>query len=480
MDSFLVLAYTIGILALGLSGLHHFVLLVIFLRSRRLVNTSIPPPLEWPSITVQLPIYNERWVVERLIDSVCQLNYPRDRLAVQVLDDSTDETTDIAQARVAEHQKGGVDIQLYHRPARKGYKGGALAEGLNHARGELVAVLDADFVPSPDFLIRLVPYFVHDPEVGMVQARWGHINHAESWITRAQAFSLDAQFVIVQRARYQAGLLVKFNGSGGIWRRECIQDAGGWHSDTLTEDLDLSMRAQMKGWRFLFVPEVVVPAELPSHLAAYKRQQHRWAHGATQVLLKLGPSLAAASIPITARIDGLLQLFAYVNYLIVSSLLLIWLPLLLLTGLKPPSMPWILPLVFAGPLILGLAQWAAYPDWKRRVLYLPVLLLMGVGLGLNNSVAVLSALAGRSLPFVRTPKGGSRTPKDIQGDLYAVPTHWTIWGELGLACYAALFSWWLFSIGSEQTLALGYLALSYGFVGGWGLLEAWRNRTSAG
>jgi cellulose synthase/poly-beta-1,6-N-acetylglucosamine synthase-like glycosyltransferase len=312
----------------------------------------------------------------------------------------------------------------------------------------------------------------------MVQARWGHLNDRESWLTRCQAFALDAQFVIIQSARSWAGLLVKFNGSAGIWRRACIDDAGGWQSDTLTEDLDLSLRAQMHGWRFLFVPQVVVPAELPSHLAAYKRQQHRWAHGSTQVLRKLGARLLASPLPLAARLDGLLQVWAYVNHVIVAALLLFWLPLLLLAGVRPPSVPWVLPLALAGPLILGLAQWAAgYPDWKRRILYLPLLFLMGVGLGLNNSAAVVAALLRRSLPFVRTPKGqGLYRPRAARHARYALPTDWTLWAELGLASFALFAAREMLAFDAWLALPLVYLGGCYGFVAGWGFLETGFNR----
>lgn len=473
-------AYATGIFALALSGIHHIILLILFFFYRRTPRQHPQDPAEWPSVTLQLPVYNERYVITRLIDAACRLEYPAGRLSIQVLDDSTDDTTAIAHERVAHHRMRGVDIQLYHREHRAGYKAGSLAEGLDHAKGELIAILDSDFVPPVEFLRQLVPYFNGDQDVGMVQARWGHLNSRQSWITRSQALALDAQFVIVQTARHSSGLFVKFNGSAGIWRKACIEDAGGWQADTLTEDMDLSIRAQMRGWKFKFAPEVIVPAELPAHLAAYKRQQYRWAHGCTNVLLRTGRALLTSPLPLPVRLDGLLQMFSYMNYLIVASLLLLWVPLMLFFNVDPPSVPWIFPLALAGPMILITAQWAVYHDWRERILYLPALLLLGVGLGLNNSLAVLSAILGKRHGFIRTPKGGEAAlSSPANPEDYAAPVHWTLGLEVGIAGFAAAIALQLIPLDFWQALPIGYLGVSYGFVAVSGLFEASLDRLSS-
>ena len=283
----LVLAiYYLVLGTLAVYGVHRLALVALYYRTRRRSNPSEIQPAHWPLVTVQLPIYNERYVVARLIDAVCALDYPPDRLEIQVLDDSTDETQQIAAARVARYRALGFDIHHLHRLDRNGFKAGALEAGFARARGELLAVFDADFVPQTDFLRRTVFHFA-DPRCGMVQARWDHINRGYSWLTRIQAIFLDGHFLIEHAARNRSGRFFNFNGTAGVWRRQAILDAGGWQHDTLTEDLDLSYRAQMAGWKFLFLPEVTVPAELPVDINAFKRQQYRWAKGSVQTARKL-------------------------------------------------------------------------------------------------------------------------------------------------------------------------------------------------
>ncbi|MEO0649935.1 MAG: glycosyltransferase, partial [Planctomycetota bacterium] len=308
MTAALAPLYVACVGALALWGIHRFLLLRAFRRSPwQRDRIAASAPRQWPTVTVQLPIYNERNVVERLVEAAGALRYPRERLEIQVLDDSTDDTADLARAAVAGLQARGLDADHVRRPDRRGYKAGALDYGLRTARGELIAIFDADFVPQPDFLERLVGEFDDAPDVGMVQARWGHINRDQSVLTRAQSALLDGHFVIEHTARAAAGHYFNFNGTAGLWRRAAIDAAGGWEHDTLTEDLDLSYRAQLAGWRFVYRPDVVAPAEVPADLAAFKNQQHRWARGSAQVLRKLGLRLLRAPIPWRLRIEALAQ-----------------------------------------------------------------------------------------------------------------------------------------------------------------------------
>lgn len=464
--------YTLALLGIAVFGFHTAALVFLFLKHKKRKPESPANPNTWPTLTVQLPVYNEQLVVERLIDAVCTLDYPKEALSIQVLDDSTDKTTEIARRYVDMYKKKGVCIELLHRSERVGFKGGALAAGLRSAPGEMIAVFDADFAPPPDSLKRLVPYLTSNPSIGMVQGRWGHLNATYNPITRSQALSLDGQFVVVQTARSRAGLIVKFNGSAGIWRRECIEDAGGWEGDTLTEDLDLSFRAQIQGWRLIYIPEVVVPAEITPHLAAYKQQQYRWAHGSVRVLLKLGRRLLRAPLPITHRLEGLVHLSAYIAHLIMLFMVVVCLPVILINEIPLPSLPWFWILGLSAPILFALSQQSVYPDWKRRFLYFPVLVLLGIGMGLNNSLAVLDAFSGRSRSFARTPKFRIESRRDSWlGQGYILRANWTVFAELALAGYA--FVAMVVAIRTLPRLApaLGLIALSYGFVGGLGLLQ---------
>jgi cellulose synthase/poly-beta-1,6-N-acetylglucosamine synthase-like glycosyltransferase len=473
MNTIWVTLYILGILGLGVFGIHVLILTLLFLIQRK---PALPMPLApdtWPAVTVQLPIFNEQHVVKRLIDAVCALDYPGEALSIQVLDDSTDETTELVRQQVARQRRRGINIELLHRQERTDYKGGALAAGLRSAPGELIAIFDADFVPQPDFLKRLVPYLVNDPRLGMVQARWGHLNAEYTPLTRAQALSLDGQFVVVQTARCRWGLLVKFNGSAGIWRRQCIEDAGGWEGDTLTEDLDLSFRAQIKGWRLAFVPDVVVPAELTPEIAALKQQQYRWAHGSVRVLLKLGRQLWQAPLPLLTRLEGFIHLSTYLANLIVLFLVVVCTPILLIGDIRLPSLPWFSLFGLGAPVLFLFSQQAIYPDWKRRILYLPLLALLGVGLGLNNTLAVLAALGGRATPFARTPKFRLETRHDTWlGKVYSLPARRTVVGELALALYGAIMMVVAINLAFRLASVLGLAMLGYGLVGCLGLYQA--------
>lgn len=408
--SWTILALYYSILGtLAVYGSHRLILVWRFWRTRNAAPPLPPPPEVWPTVTVQLPIFNERYVAERLIDAVCGLEYPRDRLEIQVLDDSIDDTREIAAAAVARWRARGIDIHHVHREDRSGFKAGALAAGLEVAKGELVAVFDADFVPHADFLHQTVPHFVA-PKLGMVQARWGHINRGYSLLTRIQAVLLDGHFVVEHTARNRSGCFFNFNGTAGIWRRAAIEEAGGWAHDTLTEDLDLSYRSQLAGWEFLYLPDLVVPAELPAEINAYKSQQHRWAKGSIQTGRKLLPKILRAPIPLRAKIEAFFHLTNNLAYPLMIALSALIFPAM---ALRSDDVLWSLlaidlPLFMAATVSVILfylaSQSALGIPWWRAVLQMPALMGLGIGLAVNNSRAVISGLLHDGGVFHRTPK----------------------------------------------------------------------------
>jgi len=468
------LLYLITASLLALYGLNGLALSLLYLTHR---HQRVPtPPLEGaPRVTVQLPIYNEAHVVQRLIDAAAVLDYPPHRLEIQVLDDSTDETTALARARVAFHRARGVDITLLHRQERSGFKAGALAEGMRQARGEFIAIFDADFLPPRDFLQRTIPHFRDQPRLGLIQARWGHLNGAYSPLTRAQALILDGHFGVEQWARNRSGLFVNFNGSAGVWRRAGIKEAGGWRGETICEDMDLSYRAQLAGWECLYLPHIQAPAELPPQIQALKRQQFRWAKGATQCLLRLAPRLLRAPIPLAQQIEGLLHLSGYLIHPLILGLLLLSLPLLWGDIHLGRAVSY-LGLAGLGPLLLfALGQQALYPDWPRRLLALPLVLLLGMGIAVNNTWAVVEALLGRHSPFQRTPKFRVESSRDHwAGSRYTLPWDRITWAEMGAALYAlaALGVAWVHGAWGAIPFLLLYL-ISFACVGG---LSLWHGR----
>jgi cellulose synthase/poly-beta-1,6-N-acetylglucosamine synthase-like glycosyltransferase len=385
-------------------------------------------PVDWPTVTVQLPIFNERYVVERLIEAVCRLDYPKALLEIQVLDDSTDDTVDIARAMVEKMASSGVNIVHIRRRNRTGFKAGALKAGLERAKGELLAIFDADFLPEPNFLQETIPYFT-DPEVGMVQSRWGHLNSDYSLLTRAQSIGIDGHFGVEQASRAWSGFFMNFNGTAGIWRKKAIEDAGGWQADTLTEDLDLSYRAQLRGWRLHFVPDIVCPAELPVTINAFKSQQHRWAKGSIQTARKhLGSLFARPDIPVMTKIQALLHL---THYMVHPMMLLV-----VLTSLPMLSTPWFFkeltwPLIIFTLLCLAtfgpstmyvFSQRLLYRDWPNRIKYLPFLMCLGTGIAVNNTGAILEALFNIKSGFIRTPKYGiNRRDDGWKEKNYSIP-----------------------------------------------------------
>ncbi len=388
-------------------------------------------------VTVQLPIYNEYTTVERLLTAVVSLDYPRDRLQIQLLDDSTDETTNLAARLISAWQAAGVNISHLHRKHRQGYKAGALANGMLTAGGEYVAIFDADFVPPPDFLVRCLPHFT-DPQVGCVQTRWGHLNREYSLLTRLQAMAIDAHFMVEQTARSRSGLLMNFNGSAGIWRTICIQDSGGWQAGTLTEDFDLSYRAQLRGWRFAYLPDVVVPAELPVQITAFKNQQARWARGSLQTARKLLVPLLKSALPLRLKITGTLHLTHYLVHplLILALLLSLW-----IRFQAAAILPWASVLLITSlisPLLYLTSAPLEAPSWSKRLQLIPALMIFSIGISLNNARGALLGLFGtRQGSFVRTPKFGVQQPTDRwEFSRYALRHNSWGMGEFILALFA--------------------------------------------
>lgn len=436
------LPYLLILLLLFAYGLN-FYFLSLTAHRRRDPETP-PPPRELPAVTVQLPLYNERYVAARLLDAACGLDWPRDRLEIQVLDDSTDDTRQLVRARARRWRGRGVNVRVIGRPGREGYKAGALAFGLEQARGELVAVFDADFLPPPDFLRRTVPH-LQDPGVGFVQVRWGHLNADYSLFTRLQALAIDGHFMVEQFARERGGFFMNFNGTAGIWRRSCIRDAGGWQADTLTEDLDLSYRAQLRGWRPVYLRQVVAPAELPVTCAAYRRQQHRWARGSIECARKLLPRLWRAPLPLGLKLQASLHLTGYAIHLLMLGLALLY-PLVLGVSIGRPHL---LHLYGLGALLalgglaptvyFALAQRSLDQPVLRRLPLLAMISVLGSGMMLNSTRAIGLALAGGRGPFERTPKFGiSARGHGWTDKLYQVMAGGLVKWELGLALYCLL------------------------------------------
>lgn len=463
----ILVTYLTVLAALSLNGLHRLWMLGAYLR-RRTYETP-PAPRDWPQVTVQLPLFNERFVVERLLDAVAAMDYPRDRLHIQVLDDSLDDTTAIAQAKVDALAAEGVDIVLVHRTDRTGFKAGALEAGLASAKGDLIAIFDADFVPQASFLRHAVPHLV-DGSIGMVQARWGHLNTDESWLTRAQSVLLDGHFVIEHTARHHSGRWFNFNGTAGIWRRQAIVDAGGWQHDTLTEDMDLSYRAQLAGWDFRYLVDLVVPAELPRDMAAFKTQQHRWAKGSIQCARKLLPTIWRAEVPLAIKLEATAHMTANVSYPLVVflTLLLPWavvarmhdgaelllaLDLLLFTAAVLPFV------VFYGAAVVGSGDRVG-----QRLVRMPLVLALGLGMAISQTRAVFGGLFGDVGTFVRTPKRGTARSGLYQAAFQrASAMTWLTFLELAFACY--MLAGCLYALGMGYLASLPFLAL---FAGGYG------------
>lgn len=468
------LFYVISLACLSIYGLQALLMSFLFLVKWNR-NPSIPPePHEWPSVTVQLPVFNEKYVIERLIESVSNLDYPSSKLSIQVLDDSTDETTHLAASKVNDYRRRGVNISLHHRNDRTGYKAGALAAALPSAPGDLIAILDADFLPPNDFLRQVVPYLVADPQLGMVQTRWGHLNADYNLVTRAQAMLIDGHFVIEQTARSRSGLLFNFNGSGGVWRKACIIASGGWQADTLAEDLDLSYRAQLKGWRISYLPNVVIPAEIPPQISAFEKQQYRWARGAIQVLRKHFTKLSdGKQISWMQRLMAFLHLSGYLTHPLMLIFLISSLPVVLDRGHGLPYMPWLSLAGLGGPLLFGLSQVSVYRDWFHRLINLPILLCLGIGIAFSNTRAVIAGFRHEPGVFERTPKYHLESRHDVwQVNLARLHMDVNIIAELILAVYSAITLGFAIKFFSPLVPALVMFMLSFAYAGFTGLIQS--------
>lgn len=370
-----------------------------------------PSDDELPVVTVQLPLYNEEFVVARLIENIVLLDYPKDRLEIQILDDSVDSTTQIAGDLAEKFRREGFDITLYHRPERVGFKAGNLKEGNEVARGEFIVIFDADFMPHPDFLKKTLPFF-DDPKMAVVQTLWSHLNRDYSPLTVAQSVGLDGTNYVTQSARCWSDLMVHFQGTGGIWRRSAIDDAGGWQADTLTEDLDLSYRAQIKGWKAKFLPQVFCPGEIPATISAAKSQQHRWSKGGLETAYKLIPAILKSDLPRVTKTEAVFHLVTYlihpcILYLALDWPLQIWFARDLIVLSNPLFGAAVLALALFGPATQFLyAQKDIYPKSERRPYHFPFLIVYGTGIAINNTKAILEALFKIKSGFVRTPKFG--------------------------------------------------------------------------
>lgn len=419
----LIALYTGSLLYITLFSLLQLGLLKAYREHKK--QKEILPPLAdgdyFPMVTIQLPIFNEMYVVDRLLDNITKLDYPKDRLEIQVLDDSTDETAAHAAQKVAYYQTQGFDIQHIHRTDRKGFKAGALREGMKTCKGDFIAIFDADFLPNSNFLKTSLPYFNSD-KIGVVQTRWEHINEDYSFLTKLQAFQLNVHFTVEQAGRYAAGHFLQFNGTAGIWRKTCIDDAGGWQSDTLTEDLDLSYRAQLKGWKIKYVEDIICPAELPAEMHGLKSQQFRWMKGGAENSRKLLPVILKADLPLSTKFHAVMHLMGSGIFLVIFWVSLLSVPVLFTMddlGLKA---------TFLGFCLLGtLAVMSVFYEannmmcWKEKkvkhkfwrfLLLFPTFMALSMGFSFHNSIAVIEGYLGKKSAFIRTPKFNLTTLKD--------------------------------------------------------------------
>jgi glycosyltransferase involved in cell wall biosynthesis len=460
---------------LGIYGTNMFLLTLIFwflkLRRQRKPKSESVPTTGWPVVTVQLPLYNEQMVAGRLIDAVAQLDYPKDRLYIQVLDDSTDETREIVAERTAYWCNRGRWITLIHRDDREEYKAGALKLGLKTAQGDFVAIFDADFVPPKAWLKSVLgPFFERDSEkLGLVQTRWSHLNPGYSLLTRAQALALDGGFGIEQTVRSGIGLFLNFNGTAGIWRRKCIEDAGNWRGSTLSEDMDLSYRAQLKGWKARFLPNVTAPAELPTLMVGFKRQQFRWSKGSIQVFKLLALKIVKSRASILQKIEGLLHISGYTCHPLMLLLLLLALPMSMwgVDAFGKLPIGWF-GIVGAGvPLAYASSQVALYgpKGLARWVLHMPLLSALGVGIAVNNTRAITEAIIGKKSEFERTPKTGiiqrERSTKMVITERFTIDSG--TWLEIVFSCLALLTSLYALK-NSNYVGALFFLLYACGFI----------------
>jgi cellulose synthase/poly-beta-1,6-N-acetylglucosamine synthase-like glycosyltransferase len=457
------ICYMSVLIGLSAYGIHRYVIIYLFLKHRRRHTVPVGRFEQLPMVTMQLPIFNEVYVVERLLRSVSEIDYPKGLLQIQVLDDSTDDTRELTASCVAELQSRGFNVELIHRTDRTGFKAGALETGLASAQSEFVCILDADFVPQPELLKRTIHFFT-DPKVGMIQTRWGHLNRGYSLLTRVQAMFLDGHLLLEQTARSRSGRFFNFNGTAGLWRRSCIDEAGGWQHDTLTEDLDLSYRAQLAGWKFIFLPDVITPAELPVDMNGFKSQQHRWTKGSIQTCKKLLPTVWRSRLPLMIKIEATAHLTSNFAYLLLACLCVLLHPS---TG--GPQATWLrtllldVPIFFTASVSVAVfyicAQRELHPrTWMKEILLLPALLALGVGLSINNARAVLEAVFNHKSDFARTPKYGIERKEQPWRSCKYMPLKSLLpLAEMAFAIYFTYFLW--FAIQHGQWISVPFLAM---------------------
>ena len=487
-DLAIMIPYFLILGVLAAYGIHRYWLVYCYSKHRANVPAKPAEPATWPNVTIQLPIFNERYVVERLVEAISRLDYPSSLLEVQLLDDSTDETQAVARACVERYRALGLQIHYLHRTNREGYKAGALAEGLKSATGEFVAIFDADFQPSPDFLRLTLPYF-SDPNLAMAQTRWTYLNRDYSALTEVESILLDGHFVIEHGARARSGRFFNFNGTAGVWRRKAIDDSGGWQHDTLTEDTDLSYRAQLRGWRFIYLPNIECPSELPVEMNAFKAQQARWAKGLMQTAKKILPRVLRADLPFGIKSEAFFHLTANISYPLMVLLSTLLLPAMIVRFYQG----WLQMLLIDLPLFLAsscsisgfylTAQRALYPkSWTRKIVYLPFVMAVGIGLSVRNAKAVLEAIFGVQSEFARTPKyrieGQAGT---WQRKSYRNRAGWMPFIEVGLGLYFAVTVY--YSVQNENYFTAPFLLLfvwGYLYTGLMSLGQVWIERLRFG
>ncbi|HEX3034663.1 MAG TPA: cellulose synthase family protein [Thermodesulfobacteriota bacterium] len=468
---FVTAIYLIAFVFLCLFGLYRYYLAYVFNKYKKRVPEPMSRFEELPTVTIHLPIYNEMYVVRRLISYVCDIDYPKELLEIHVLDDSTDETSQIAEECVNSYRAQGFQIHYIHREKRRGFKAGALEEGLKSAKGDLIAIFDADFMPSKDFLQNTVHFFT-DPNIGMVQVRWGHVNRDYSTLTKAQSILLDGHFVIEQAARFYNGKFFNFNGTAGVLRKECIESAGGWQHDTLTEDMDLSYRAQLKGWKFIYLKDTAVDAELPVDMNAFKSQQYRWAKGAIQTAKKhLLKILRAKELPLGIKVEAAFHLLGNLCYLFLVILLILMLPIAYLWR----SIGWenavLLNLVAISAGTVSVIRFYIVTikeihkkRWKKYLKFIPLAIALGTGIAISNSKAVLEAIFGKQSEFKRTPKFAVTSRRDKwRTRKYATRREMTTFLELGVGLFFVSQTLYAFLVGYIEWIPF-LVIIQFGFL----------------
>ena len=473
-DLAMMIPYFIVLFVLAVYGMHRYWLVYDYFKYAKNIPPAPPPVAHWPRVTIQLPIYNERYVIERLVDAVTRFDYPRELLDIQVLDDSTDETCQVAHHCVERHALQGMPIEYIHRTNREGFKAGALENGLKTAKGEFVAIFDADFIPEPDFLRRTIPYFVSvegGEKIGMVQTRWTYLNRDYSLLTQVETILLDGHFVVEHGGRSRRGTFFNFNGTAGVWRRKAIEEAGGWQHDTLTEDTDLSYRAQLKGWKFLYLPDIECASELPVDMNGFKAQQARWAKGLMQTAKKILPKVFRSDAPWHVKAEAFFHLTANISYPLMVVFSVTLLPVMIVRFYQG----WFQMLVIDLPLFLAstcsissfylVAQKEIRPKtWWQTFFYMPFVMAVGIGISIRNAQAVLEAIVGKKTEFARTPKFRIEGKKDtFVAKKYKNKAGWIPYAEVFLGIYFAATV--VYAVTNENYATIPFLLL---FV--WGYL----------